>query len=133
VEKLLTARGTSHVEEHCPFDNLHSHATLSTSIFVRMMAHRDSLGMSMRRSAPLPLPVPLPGRADAPRLGSWKRWDSMRNRPTPRYTTRQVAIFFGAIAIGSIIGITTGDIVTWLMTGVGIGALLMALLTLRTR
>lgn len=57
----------------------------------------------------------------------------MRNRSTPRYTNRQAAIFFGTVAIGLIVGITTGDIVTWLMTGVGIGALLIALLTLRTR
>ncbi len=50
-----------------------------------------------------------------------------------RYTTQQVGVFFGGIAIGLIVGIATGEIVTWMMAGVVLGAIFLAILSLRPK
>ncbi len=57
----------------------------------------------------------------------------MRNRHTPRYSTQQVGVFFIGIAIGLIVGIVTGEIVTWTMAGVVLGAAMLAMLSIRPR
>ena len=49
------------------------------------------------------------------------------------YTNQQVGVFFIGIAIGLIVGIATGEIVTWMMAGGVLGAILLAILSKRPR
>ncbi len=57
----------------------------------------------------------------------------MRERGPARYTNQQAGVFLAGIAIGIIVGIATSNIVPWMMTGAVFGAILIALLSLRTR